>query len=62
LLFYGGPVGLAIYVGARLQNLVPVRISASRKGKRTSQHMQNHPGEGCRRNGERMVKQLVKKL
>lgn len=26
LLFYGGPIDLAIYVGARLQNWVPVRI------------------------------------
>jgi len=26
LLFYGGPVDLAIYVGARLQNWVPVRV------------------------------------
>ena len=26
LLFYGGPVDLAIYVGARLQNWVPVKV------------------------------------
>ena len=62
LLFYGGPVDLAIYVGARLQNWVPVRIF----------QLQGKEGEHLYRctiilekdaaGMEKMAEQLVKKL
>jgi len=32
LLFYGGPIDLAIYIGARLQNWVPVKVFNFDKG------------------------------
>ena len=62
LLFYGGPIDLAIYVGARLQNWVPVRIF----------QLQGKEGEHLYRctitlekgaaGMEKMAEQLVKKL
>ena len=52
LLFYGGPVDLAIYVGARLQNWVPVKVFQLQGKEGEDLQVHNHSGEGCRRNGE----------
>jgi len=62
LLFYGGPIDLAIYLGARLQNWVPVKVFqlAGKTGEEIYLH--NITLEKDAAGMERVTEQLVKKL
>lgn len=62
LLFYGGPLDLAIYLGSRLQNWVPVRVFqlAGKKGEEIYLH--NITLEKAAAGMEHITEQLAKKL
>ncbi len=62
LLFYGGPVDLAIYVGARLQNWVPVKVFQLQGKEGEDLYMCTITLEKDAAGMERMAEQLVKKL
>jgi hypothetical protein len=58
LLFYAGPIDLAIYIGSRLQNWVPVKVFNFEKG--TYRHNLTLEKESA--GMEPLTEQLVKKL
>ena len=62
LLFYAGPLDLAIYIGTRLQNWVPVRVfqHAGKAGQEI--YLQNITLEKDAARMETLTEQLVKKL
>lgn len=62
LLFYGGPVDLAIYVGARLQNWVPVKVFELQGKEGKDLYMCTITLEKDAAGMESMAEQLVKKL
>ena len=62
LLFYGGPVDLAIYVGATMQKSVPVKVFQLQGKEGEDLYMCTITLEKDAAGMERMAEQLVKKL
>lgn len=62
LLFYGGPLDLGIYIGARLQNWVPVRVFQHTGKTGEEIYLHNITLEKDAAGLETLTEQLVKKL
>lgn len=62
LLFYGGPLDLAIYLGSRLQNWVPVRVFQHTGKTGEEIYLHNITLEKDAAGMETLTEQLVKKL
>jgi len=62
LLFYAGPLDLAIYIGTRLQNWVPVRVFQHTGKAGQEIYLQNITLEKDAAGMETLTEQLVKKL